>query len=57
MASHDAKDTTSADLPVPDYEAAIGRGVKGLKIGIPAEYRVDDMPAEIERCGGRARNG
>ncbi len=48
MASHDAKDTTSVDLPVPDYEAAIGRGVKGLKIGIPAEYRVDGMPAEIE---------
>jgi len=48
MASVDAKDTTSVDLPVPDYEAAIGRSVKGMKIGIPKEYRVDGMPAEIE---------
>jgi aspartyl-tRNA(Asn)/glutamyl-tRNA(Gln) amidotransferase subunit A len=48
MAGYDPQDTTSADRPVPDYEAAIGRGVKGLKIGIPAEYRVDGMPAEID---------
>ena len=40
MASHDPKDTTSADLPVPDFEAAVGKGVKGLTIGIPKEYRV-----------------
>ncbi len=49
MAGHDPKDTTSADRPVPDYEAAIGRPVKGMKIGIPKEYRIDGMPAEIER--------
>jgi len=48
MAGHDPKDTTSADLPAPDYEAAATRGVKGLKIGIPREYRLDGMPAEIE---------
>ncbi len=48
MASVDLKDTTCADLPVPDYEAAIGRSVKGMKIGIPKEYRVDGMPQEIE---------
>ncbi len=48
MASVDAKDATSADVPVPDYEAALGQGVKGLKIGIPKEYRVAGMPAEIE---------
>jgi len=48
MASADAKDTTSADLPVPDYEAAVGESIRGLKIGIPKEYRVDGMPAEIE---------
>ncbi len=48
MASHDPKDTTSADVPVPDYEAAVGRSIKGLTIGIPKEYRVDDMPPEIE---------
>ena len=48
MASVDPKDTTSVDLPVPDYEAALDHGVKGLRIGIPKEYRVDGMPAEIE---------
>ncbi len=48
MASVDAKDTTSVDLPVPDYEASIGKSLKGMKIGIPREYRVDGMPEEIE---------
>ncbi len=48
MAGHDPKDTTSVDAPVPDYEAAVGRSIKGLKIGIPKEYRLDGMPAEIE---------
>jgi aspartyl-tRNA(Asn)/glutamyl-tRNA(Gln) amidotransferase subunit A len=37
------------DVPVPDYEAAIGRSVKGMKIGIPREYRLDGMPQEIEK--------
>ncbi|MEL6504669.1 MAG: Asp-tRNA(Asn)/Glu-tRNA(Gln) amidotransferase subunit GatA [Pseudomonadota bacterium] len=48
MASPDVKDTTCVDMAVPDYEAAIARGVKGLKIGIPNEYRLDGMPREIE---------
>jgi len=48
MAGFDPRDSTSADLPVPDFEAAVGRDVKGLRIGIPREYRVDGMPAEIE---------
>ncbi len=48
MASVDSKDTTSVDLPVPDYEAALGQSLKGMKIGIPNEYRVDGMPEEIE---------
>ena len=48
MAGADAKDSTCADAPVPDYEAAIGRSVKGLTIGIPREYRLDGMNAEIE---------
>jgi len=47
MASTDAKDTTSVDLPVPDYEKAIGGSVKGMKIGIPREYRVDGMSEEV----------
>ena len=48
MASTDPKDTTSVDRPVPDYEAAIGKSLKGLKVGIPREYRVEGMPDEIE---------
>jgi aspartyl-tRNA(Asn)/glutamyl-tRNA(Gln) amidotransferase subunit A len=49
MAGPDAKDTTCVDLPVPDYEAAVGKSVKGLRIGIPKEYRLDGMAAEIEK--------
>ncbi|WP_439925781.1 Asp-tRNA(Asn)/Glu-tRNA(Gln) amidotransferase subunit GatA [Nitrobacter sp. JJSN] len=49
MAGHDPKDTTSVDRAVPDYEAAIGKSVKGMKIGIPKEYRLDGAPAEIEK--------
>jgi aspartyl-tRNA(Asn)/glutamyl-tRNA(Gln) amidotransferase subunit A len=49
MAGHDPKDATSANLAVPDYEAAVGRSAKGLKIGVPKEYRLDGMPDEIER--------
>src|SRR5690349_7300373 len=49
MAGHDPKDTTSVNVEVPDYEAAIGKSVKGMKIGIPKEYRLDGMPAEIEK--------
>src|SRR5215469_15042899 len=48
MARHDTKETTSVDLPVPDYEAAVVKGVKGLTIGIPKEYRVPGMAPEIE---------
>ena len=48
MAGHDPKDTTCADLPVPDFEAVLGQGVKGLTIGIPKEYRVEGMAPEIE---------
>ena len=49
MAGHDLKDTTSVDVPVPDYEAAIGKSVKGMKIGIPKEYRIDGMSGEIDK--------
>ncbi len=54
MASADPKDTTSVDLPVPDYEASVGRPVKGLRVGIPREYRVDGMPAEIDALWQKA---
>jgi aspartyl-tRNA(Asn)/glutamyl-tRNA(Gln) amidotransferase subunit A len=49
MSGHDPKDSTSADVPVPEFEAAVGKSIKGRRIGIPKEYRVDGMPAEIER--------
>jgi len=55
MAGHDPKDTTSADVEVPDYEAALGRSVKGMRIGIPKEYRIDGMPAEIEALWEQGR--
>ena len=48
MASHDEKDSTSVDVPVPDYEAVLESGVKGLKVGIPKEYRIENMPPEID---------
>ena len=48
MAGHDAKDSTSVDMPVPDYETAVGRSIKGMKIGIPREYRMDGMSDEID---------
>ncbi len=66
MAGHDPKDTTSVDRAVPDYEAAIGKSVKGMKIGIPKEYRLDGMPAGNRKAldrgrglaeGGRRRTG
>jgi aspartyl-tRNA(Asn)/glutamyl-tRNA(Gln) amidotransferase subunit A len=48
MAGHDPKDSTSADVPLPDYEAACTRDIRGLRIGVPREYRVDGMQSEIE---------
>ncbi|MBF9045155.1 Asp-tRNA(Asn)/Glu-tRNA(Gln) amidotransferase subunit GatA [Rhodobacterales bacterium HKCCE4037] len=49
MMGHDPKDSTSADLPVPDFEALLTGDIKGKVIGIPAEYRMDGMPEEIEK--------
>ncbi|WP_457646725.1 Asp-tRNA(Asn)/Glu-tRNA(Gln) amidotransferase subunit GatA [Profundibacter sp.] len=49
MAGHDPLDSTSADLPVPNFEAALTGDIKGKKIGIPKEYRMEGMPAEIEK--------
>ncbi|WP_306112529.1 MULTISPECIES: Asp-tRNA(Asn)/Glu-tRNA(Gln) amidotransferase subunit GatA [Roseovarius] len=48
MCSHDPKDSTSADIPVPDFEAMLTGDVRGKKIGIPKEYHMDGMPEEIE---------
>jgi aspartyl-tRNA(Asn)/glutamyl-tRNA(Gln) amidotransferase subunit A len=49
MCGHDPKDSTSAELPVPDFEAMLTGDIKGKVIGIPREYRMDGMPAEIEK--------
>ncbi len=49
MAGHDPKDSTSADRAVPDYEAALGKPVKGMTIGIPKEYRLDGLAPEIDK--------
>jgi aspartyl-tRNA(Asn)/glutamyl-tRNA(Gln) amidotransferase subunit A len=56
MAGHDPKDTTSVDRPVPDFEAALGKSVKGMKIGVPKEYRLDGMPDEIEKLWTEGAN-
>ncbi len=48
MAGHDPRDSTSLDVAVPDFASFVGRSVKGTRVGIPKEYRVDGMPAEIE---------
>ena len=47
MASHDLKDSTSADTPLPDLMAALNKGVKGMKIGVPSEYVMDGMDSEV----------
>ncbi len=47
MASVDPRDTTSVDLPVPDYEKVLGKSIKGLRVGIPKEYRPDGLSVEI----------
>ncbi|MBP7704284.1 MAG: Asp-tRNA(Asn)/Glu-tRNA(Gln) amidotransferase subunit GatA [Caulobacter sp.] len=49
MAGHDPKDSTSLDVETPDWAPYVGKSVKGLRIGVPKEYRVDGMPAEIEK--------
>src|SRR5579862_3788240 len=48
MAGPDARDTTCVDLPVPDNEKAVGKSVKGMRIGIPKEYRMPGLAADIE---------
>jgi aspartyl-tRNA(Asn)/glutamyl-tRNA(Gln) amidotransferase subunit A len=48
VAGHDPMDSTSAAVPVPDYSAELGLGVKGLRVGIPAEYFIEGLDAEVE---------
>ena len=49
MAGHDSKDSTSVSLPVPNFEAMLTGNIKGKRIGIPKEYRLEGMPSEIEK--------
>ena len=55
MSGHDPKDSTSADIPVPDFEAALTGDIRGKTIGIPKEYRMDGMPEEIEALWTKGR--
>ena len=48
MAGFDEKDSTSVDVPVPDYVAALGKSIKGLKVGLPREYRIDGINPEVD---------
>ena len=50
IAGHDPRESTSVDLPVPDYQAALERGVQGLRVGIPKEYFVEGVQPEVERA-------
>ncbi|GAK34156.1 glutamyl-tRNA(Gln) amidotransferase subunit A [Iodidimonas nitroreducens] len=54
MAGYDQKDSTCVNTPVPDYEAALSGDIRGLKIGIPREYRVDGMSSEIDAMWQKA---
>lgn len=49
MCGHDPKDSTSLDVETPDFASFVGKSVKGLRVGVPKEYRVDNMPPEIEK--------
>jgi aspartyl-tRNA(Asn)/glutamyl-tRNA(Gln) amidotransferase subunit A len=48
MCSHDSKDSTSLNVPVPDFSSFVGKSLKGVRIGIPDEYRLDGIPGEID---------
>ena len=56
MASHDPKDSTSAYQPMPDLKASMAQGVEGMKIGIPSEYVLDGMDAEITQLWQQGQN-
>jgi aspartyl-tRNA(Asn)/glutamyl-tRNA(Gln) amidotransferase subunit A len=53
MSGHDPRDSTSAPMPVPDFEAGLTGDIRGLRVGIPREYRVEGMPGEIEAVWGQ----
>ena len=54
IAGHDPKDSTSVDCPVPDYTASLKQGVKGLKIGLPKEYFIEGLDADVQQAMDQA---
>ncbi len=54
LAGYDERDSTSVNIPVPDYASALGRGVKGLRVGLPKEYFIDGMDPEVEKAAREA---
>ena len=54
IAGHDPLDSTSTDIPVPDYPAALGQGIQGLRVGIPSEYFIEGMDPGVEKAVGAA---
>ncbi|WP_435139466.1 Asp-tRNA(Asn)/Glu-tRNA(Gln) amidotransferase subunit GatA [Pseudopelagicola sp. nBUS_19] len=56
MCGHDRKDSTSADIPVPNFEGMLTGDIRGKKIGIPREYRMKGMPVEIDNLWAEGRN-
>ncbi|MBI2543973.1 MAG: Asp-tRNA(Asn)/Glu-tRNA(Gln) amidotransferase subunit GatA [Candidatus Rokubacteria bacterium] len=54
IAGHDPLDSTSTEVPVPDYVAALGQGIAGLRVGIPSEYFIEGMDPEVEKAVGAA---
>jgi aspartyl-tRNA(Asn)/glutamyl-tRNA(Gln) amidotransferase subunit A len=54
IAGHDPLDSTSTDVPVPDYAAALGQGIEGLRVGIPDEYFIEGMDPEVGKAVGTA---
>ncbi len=55
MAGHDPKDATSDERAIPNFEAALTGDIRGMKIGIPREYQLDDMPEEISKLWAQGR--
>lgn len=53
MAGHDKKDSTSVNMPVPDYESALTGNIKGLRVGIPSEYRLEGLDSEVSELWER----
>ncbi|MBV9331701.1 MAG: Asp-tRNA(Asn)/Glu-tRNA(Gln) amidotransferase subunit GatA, partial [Alphaproteobacteria bacterium] len=55
MASADPRDSTSVEIPVPDYEASVDLGIKGMRVGIPREYRIEGVPTEIDSLWAKGK--